>query len=740
MLISKEVEVELSGTNIEYFENKGYFIPRRVDKQGRTNVKRGTKIIVKVEDLKDNSDVLVSVQCDDNGEILENVEWKVYKYHVKEDGKYYYKPHNNSSRKISKKYLGRGLSFYDWCYKYLPKYMADYILSRWDYEKNIDKEGNIISPKNVGHGSDGFDKKKRGYWFKCLDHPEHGSELKSICRFTNNFKGFMGSIECIQCNVVALTHPHLVKYFAIKEDAYKYSFGSSEIVLMKCPDCGCEREIRVSDLSNKGFSCRICSDKIPYTEKFFANFLKQILQENYIMQLSTKTFKWCDRYQYDFYIDKMNGIICEIMGNQHYEENHGNWKMSLDEIQINDFDKEWLARINKVKNYIIIDCRKSEMKWIKRSIMQSRLPKLLNFKESDIDWLECHEAGCKNMIKEVCDLYNDTRNVLKISELFKIGTQTVGKYLKQGAELGWCDYNSKTRVVCVTTGEVFESQTEAGKKYNTTGISKCCSDNDIRRTAGKLLDGTKLIWMFYEEYIMKTKDEIENILKEELEEPHGMVIKVICLTNGEIFSTMTSAAEEYNISYNSISSCCRKSSFSAGTDLITGKPLVWMYYDEYVLKTKDEIQSILNNKRIKTRFKGEIICLTTRETFNDVYEAGIKYNIRADAISFCCDKDKTNKSAGKLSDGTKMVWMYYKDYILKTKDEIEEILLPSNFVKVICLTTGEIFHSLAEAQRKYKNASHIGHCCKGKAKSSGSLLDGVRLTWMYYDEYLESNK
>jgi len=750
-LITKEVEVELSGTNIKRLEDLGYEIPRYEDSKGRINVKKGTKIMVKVEDLPNTSDVMVSVKCDECGKILENIEWRSYIKYIKKDGNYYckYSKPPKNKRKIRKNYI-RGLSFYDWCYANLPKEMADWILSRWDYELNVDRNGNSISPKDVGYGSDGFNRKARGYWFKCFNHPEHGSELKSIGRFTNNFKGFMGSIECIQCNVISLTHPHLVKYFSNIEDANKYSHGSNVNILIKCPDCGFERDIKLTDLIRHNFSCKICSDQIPYSEKFTASLLRQILKQDFIIQLTRKYQKWCGKYKYDFYTnaDNINCLI-ETHGLQHYETTSGKWG-TLEDIQQNDKDKEILAKENGIENYIVIDCRKSEMNWIRNNIMNRNpstpnkpcLAEVLNFKEEDIDWLKCHEFACSNLIKEVCSLWsNGIRDILIISEKVKIGDQTIRKYLKQGEELGWCDYSSKTKIVCVTTGEIFNSQPEASNKYNiktSSGISSCC--HDINKTSGKLPDGTKLIWMFYEEYITKTKEEIEIILKKELEEPHGRVVKVVCLTTGEIFSTMTSAAEKYNISYNSISSCCRKLSFSTGIDLVTGRPLVWMYYDEYILKTEDEIKSILNNKRIKTRFKGEIICLTTREIFNDVYEAGIKYNIRADAISFCCDKDKPNKSAGKLSDGTKLIWMYHKDYILKTKDEIEEILLPSNFVKVICLTTGEIFNSLTEAQRKYKNASHIGHCCKGKAKSSGNLPDGVRLTWMYYDEYLENNK
>ena len=603
MLISKTVEVLLSGTNIEYFENKDYKIPRRVDKQGRTNVKRGTKITVRTEDLPDNSDVLVAVQCDLSGIVYDNIKWYTYKKHVKEDGKYYHKIY--TEKKKNKKRYVRGLSFYDWCYKYLSKKLADWIISRWDYELNVDRDGNSVSPKDVGRGSDGFNKDKRGYWFKCLDHPEHGSELKNIGRFTNNFKGFMGSIECIQCNCIALTHPHLVRYLVNKEDGYKYSMGSSEYVFIKCPDCGFEKEIRLTDLVRYNFSCKICSDQIPYSEKFTANLLRQLLKQDFIIQLTRKYKKWCGKYKYDFYTntDNINCII-ETHGQQHYDQTSGKWG-TLEEIQQNDKDKEELAKSNNIENYIVIDCRKSELEWIKHNIMnrdpnrldQPCLAEVLNFKEQDINWLKCHEFACSNLIKEVCSLWSSgIHDILTISEKVKIGDQTIRKYLKQGAELGWCDYKLtiKMKVICVTTGEIFESQAEATKKYKTkTGsISDCCKG--VRKTTGILSDGSKLIWMYYEDYILKTEEEIENMIINKLTERKifnkkegstRRISKVICLSTKEIFNTMTEAATKYNIPYTTISSCCRKLTFSAGKDLITGCPLVWMYYNEYILKT-----------------------------------------------------------------------------------------------------------------------------------------------------------
>lgn len=64
MLLSTEVEVVLGGTNVKYFENLGYEIPRRKDKQYKMRYERGATITVKVEDLPEYSTTLVDLNCD----------------------------------------------------------------------------------------------------------------------------------------------------------------------------------------------------------------------------------------------------------------------------------------------------------------------------------------------------------------------------------------------------------------------------------------------------------------------------------------------------------------------------------------------------------------------------------------------------------------------------------------------------------------------------------------------------
>ena len=63
-LISKEVEITLNVKQIKYYEDLGYEIPRYFHKHNGLCVKRGTKILVKVEDLSKNSHVKIKVKCD----------------------------------------------------------------------------------------------------------------------------------------------------------------------------------------------------------------------------------------------------------------------------------------------------------------------------------------------------------------------------------------------------------------------------------------------------------------------------------------------------------------------------------------------------------------------------------------------------------------------------------------------------------------------------------------------------
>lgn len=71
MLLTKEVEVKLCNSIIKYYEDKGYIIPRYRDKERRLRVKRGTSILVKIEDLSEGSSVIVNCDCDFCGKVYD---------------------------------------------------------------------------------------------------------------------------------------------------------------------------------------------------------------------------------------------------------------------------------------------------------------------------------------------------------------------------------------------------------------------------------------------------------------------------------------------------------------------------------------------------------------------------------------------------------------------------------------------------------------------------------------------
>jgi hypothetical protein len=250
-------------------------------------------------------------------------------------------------------------------------------------------------------------------------------------------------------NDIATTHPHLVKYFKNIEDTYKYSYASGKKVLMKCLDCGAEKLMVINDLNKNGFSCSVCSDKISYGEKFINNILRQ-LKVDFQTQLSKSTFKWCKNYRYDFYFEYNNETyICEVNGRQHYEENT-NFEMSLDEQIKNDKLKKELALDNNIKpeNYIVIDCRKSELNWIKdneNGILNSRLNELFDL--SFIDWLQAEEFTTTNLIKKACKLKKENiqLSTTQIGLLMGGYTKTtIRKWLKKGNKLNWCEYSTNT--------------------------------------------------------------------------------------------------------------------------------------------------------------------------------------------------------------------------------------------------------------------------------------------------------
>ena len=274
---------------------------------------------------------------------------------------------------------------------------------------------------------------------------------------------------------------------------------STKAITVICPDCGRQKNIKPDQVSSARTIRCPCGDGMSYPNKFMFSVLEQLKIDFIPEYIDT----WSERCRYDDFIPSI-GCIIENHGRQHYEEVPFT-ERTLAEEQKNDKKKMELAMTNGIQKYVVIDCRRANANWIKRSIMNSDLPQILKFSESDIDWDKCDIFAQKNLVKEVCEYYNSNQNVLiqDISKHFNINRQTIRQYLIAGSKHHWCNYNTKdgwknkgkifsgsngstaVKIYCVDNGMVFGCQQDAKQALNlstTSHIPDCCSGK--RKCAG----------------------------------------------------------------------------------------------------------------------------------------------------------------------------------------------------------------------------------------------------------------
>lgn len=309
MLLSTNVEIVLSGENIKYYENLGYYIPRYYNKRDKKyKIKRGTKIKVEVKHLPLKSNVGIVVKCDNCNKTL-NITYQSYNDYKKENGKYYCMPCSHilySSNNATCTKIKKSKSFEQWC---IENDKQD-ILDRWDYELNNCRPSEIAM------------KSKKRIYFKC-PRGIHESETKTICDFTC---GCEGSIKCIKCNSFGqfllddFGDVGILRFWSNKntKDLFKiskYQNGSQGKVWIKCDNTISHDDYKVAcDNFVKGSRCPKCN------QSKGENQIELILKNNNILFLSQYKFIKCKRKSqlpFDFYLPDYN-ICIEYQGVQHY--------------------------------------------------------------------------------------------------------------------------------------------------------------------------------------------------------------------------------------------------------------------------------------------------------------------------------------------------------------------------------------------------------------------------------------
>lgn len=222
--------------------------------------------------------------------------------------------------------------------------------------------------------------------------------------------------------------------------------------------------------------------------------------------------------------------------------------------------------------------------------------------------------------------------------------------------------SSSRYVYCIEKDKIYDSAKEAcvdiGMKKDSTSVVRDVCNKKLNRACG-------LHFLWYDEYLKMTKDEIDEYVKTC---DSNIYKKVICLETKEIFDKMKDASYKYlgTESTTSIVSSCR--TMRGAGKLPDGTVLHWMYYNEYLNKIENNEEIIIpKSKRAKA-----VICTTTGEIFNQVKIAMKKYGIENSTISACCKgKQKTTKG---LNGGIRLQWMYYSDFLNLPQEKQEEIL------------------------------------------------------------------
>ena len=171
--------------------------------------------------------------------------------------------------------------------------------------------------------------------------------------------------------------------------------------------------------------------------------------------------------------------------------------------------------------------------------------------------------------------------------------------------------------------------------------------------------------------------------------------KVYDYETGVIYDKAEDCARELNTNTDAIYKCCNHTEIIARRKLkngtmkisktlrrtVKGHHLFWLH--EYNSLTENEIFDYLNSKsntinsynhlKVPKSICKKVICLTTGEIFEKIKDGSEKYGLKSSSkIGENCKG--VIKSAGKLSDGTRLVWMYYEDFLLLSETEQNEIL------------------------------------------------------------------
>ena len=342
--------------------------------------------------------------------------------------------------------------------------------------------------------------------FECGEHYRKGKYEKELWIEESDLLNLKQGCSCCHglvvipgINDIPTTAPWMIPYFqGGYDEAKKYTKVNGQKIYPICPDCGKSKDklIKISNIyNNHSIGCQYCSDGKSYPEKFLINLLKQLninFKAEYFPKWCKFNFKNKTRTgRYDFYFELNNKkYIIEMDGRFHKEDNEVSGQ-TREESKAIDAKKDKLAKEHNIK-VIRVDCKKSELEYIKNSILKSKLN--IIFDLFNINWNKIEEFALSNLTKKACIYKKDNPNMTTrdIGNIMNLNMNTIARYLKKGNKLGWCNYNPKE--------EQLKSNSKSGKKKGKpveifkSGVSlgEFKSVAELERQSEKLF-GVKLI-------------------------------------------------------------------------------------------------------------------------------------------------------------------------------------------------------------------------------------------------------
>lgn len=286
------------------------------------------------------------------------------------------------------------------------------------------------------------------------------------------------------CEASSAYYVDYIKKYALDSEALKqYTPFSHKRMKFKCDKCGDVNEHALSNVASFGYSCRKCSPKTSFLERFMMSYFR-VKGINYQYQKIFEDFKM---KRFDFYLTDTNEV-CEVHGGQHYKNIAF---FNSEKVKKSDAEKREYCTIKGI-GYIEIDGRKHSIQFLQEQINKSKLPSIKDYELSDI------VCGINELVYDIENFVSMHKNGSSIKEIanhHNTSESTVYKYLRG---VGYKIKNSNFKQVqCIETSEVFPSLESASIAKNTHSIAIKNVCENKRLNAGSDQQYENLTWRYF---------------------------------------------------------------------------------------------------------------------------------------------------------------------------------------------------------------------------------------------------